>query len=45
MKGGTFMDSPQVLDYRRFLLRYLNSPTYSHVKLLFFWPLFVLPFA
>lgn len=39
------MDSPQVLDYRRFRLRYLNSPQYSHVKLLFFWPLFGLLFA
>lgn len=45
MKGGTCMDSPQVLDYRRFRLRYLNSPQYSHVKLLFFWPLFGLLFA
>ena len=39
------MDSPQVLDYRGFRLRYLNSPQYSHVKLLFFWPLFGLLFA
>lgn len=33
-----------VVDYRSFRLRKLNSPEFSHVKLLLFWPLFGLCF-
>lgn len=32
------------VDYRRFRLRKLNEPEFSHVKLLVFWPLFGLAF-
>ena len=39
------MEAPQALDYRKFRLRLLNTPAYSHVKLLLFWPLFGLLFA
>lgn len=39
------MDSPQVLDYSHFRLRLLNTPQYSHMKLLLYWPVFGLLFA
>ena len=28
------------VDYRKFRLKYLNTPEFSHVKLLLFWPIF-----
>ena len=33
------------VDYRKFRLKYLNTPEFSHVKLLLFWPIFGLLFA
>ena len=33
------------VDYRKFRLKYLNTPEFSHVKLLLFWPVFGLLFA
>ena len=31
-------------DYRQFRLRKLNTPEFSHIKLLLFWPVFGLAF-
>ena len=31
-------------DYRQFRLRKLNTPEFSHIKLLLFWPVFGLTF-
>lgn len=39
------MDGSQILDYRKFRPRLLNTPQYSHIKLLLFWPIFGLLFA
>lgn len=33
------------VDYRKFRLKSLNTPEFSHVKLLLFWPIFGLLFA
>lgn len=33
------------VDYRKFRLKYRNTPEFSHVKLLLFWPIFGLLFA
>lgn len=35
---------PPVIDYRRFRFSKLNTPEYSHLKLLFYWPVFGLLF-
>lgn len=34
-----------VVDYRRFRLRLLNTKEFSHLKLLLFWPIYVLLFG
>lgn len=39
------MDGSQTLDYRKFRPRLLNTPEFSHIKLLLFWPIFGLLFA
>ena len=39
--------APQMVikpDYRQFRLRKLNTPEFSHIKLLLFWPVFGLVF-
>ena len=39
--------APQMVikpDYRQFRLRKLNTPEFSHIKLLLFWPVFGLAF-
>lgn len=36
--------APQMVikpDYRQFRLRKLNTPEFSHIKLLLFWPVFL----
>ena len=33
-----------MVDYRKFRLRLLNTPAFSHLKLILFWPLFGLAF-
>lgn len=39
------MKTAPVVDYRTFRLRKLNTPPFSHLKLLLFWPIFGLLFA
>ena len=34
-----------VVDYRRFRLHLLNTPEFSHLKLMLFWPVYVLLFG
>lgn len=34
----------QIVDYRKFSLKKLNTPEFSHVKLLLFWPIFGIMF-
>lgn len=34
----------QMIDYRKFRLRKLNTPEFRHLKLLLFWPVFLLIF-
>ncbi|MBP3634439.1 MAG: phosphatase PAP2 family protein [Oscillospiraceae bacterium] len=34
-----------VVDYRRFRLKQINTPEFSHLKLLIFWPVYVLLFG
>lgn len=42
--GRMAMDKPTVVDYRRLRPGNLNTPEFSHVKLLLYWPLFGLVF-
>lgn len=39
------MTKVEFVDYRQFRLNKLNTPEFSHIKLLLFWPLFGLLFA
>ncbi len=39
------MPNTEAVDYRQFRLRRLNTPAFSHLKLLLFWPVFGLLFA
>lgn len=39
------MKAPHMVDYRAFRLHKLNTPAFSHLKLLLFWPIFGLCFA